>query len=69
MICRCGKPMENLGNVNGVVFASCPPQWDEMHVCHECKVKRNVRRRDSLYTPSLHILDGYTEWQPEDDQC
>jgi len=35
--------MKNIGNVNGVVFTSDPPQWDEVWICEKCKVKRTVR--------------------------
>ena len=40
---KCNKEMENKGNYNGVVFTSFPPQWDELHVCDNCKLKKTVR--------------------------
>ena len=44
MICPgCGKPMINLGNTSGVVYASLPPQWDETLVCQGCKTKKTIR--------------------------
>ena len=47
--------MENLGNVDNIVFASNPPQWDITFVCHSCKVKKRVRirGRDHVYPIDL----------------
>ena len=52
---KCGKDMENLGNVDNIVFASNPPQWDITFVCHSCKVKKRVRirGRDHVYPIDL----------------
>lgn len=52
--------MKNLGNISGIVYTSYPCQWDEVHVCDDCKIKQTVRVGDKMPTNYLHISD-YTE--------
>ncbi len=42
-LCECGKEMENLGNIDHIIYTSYPPQWDETWVCRGCKKKRVKR--------------------------
>lgn len=39
---KCGKPMENKGNVDRRIFATYPPCWNDTYVCEDCKVKKSV---------------------------
>jgi hypothetical protein len=41
--CDCGKEMENLGNISGIILDSFPPQWDETWICRSCKKERTIR--------------------------
>lgn len=54
----CGKLMQNLGNVNGTVYTSYPPQWDDTPVCHGCQIKKVIRRHGQL-PPNMDYLDSY----------
>ncbi len=56
---KCDKPMRNLGNVSGVIRASFPPQWEEVYVCEECKVKKTVHVKQ--YCVSVYDLSKYEE--------
>lgn len=47
---ECRGPMENKGNVNGMVLTSNPPQWDETWICPVCKIKKVVRVSAPLVT-------------------
>ncbi len=62
---RCNQPMENFGNVKGIVYATYPPVWREIHACRSCKVKvvETVRQHE----PPSHkaFLDGCEEIQGE----
>lgn len=40
---QCQRPMQNLGNLSNIVFSSLPPQWDDVYVCHACRVKKSIR--------------------------
>lgn len=40
---ECGKPMDDVGNLSGVVYTSNPPQWDNTYVCRACEVKTVLR--------------------------
>lgn len=40
---KCGNAMDNLGNIENKIYCSNPPQWDEVWVCHKCKLKRTIR--------------------------
>ena len=40
---KCGKQMINKGNLRGMVYTSNPPQWDDVYVCENCKIKKTVR--------------------------
>lgn len=42
---RCNRNMLEMGNLNNIVYTSDPPQWDEVFVCHVCRVKKIVRVR------------------------
>jgi len=58
IICnKCGIPMENLGNISGIIYASYPEQWDEVYACGECKEKRTVRKRGSAQSLYNFIKD------------
>jgi hypothetical protein len=60
MICpKCNEHMENLGNINNVVYTSYPSQWDEVWVCHDCKVKKTVRVHERI--PDKVDVSGYSE--------
>jgi hypothetical protein len=61
MFCpKCGRIMLSLGNVSGVVYTTAPPQWDEVFVCHPCRIKKTVRQPGyPMSIPSL--LDSYRE--------
>jgi hypothetical protein len=59
---KCKKPMDNLGNLAGVVLLSNPPQWDETHVCHNCRVKTIRRVFETLRSLPWLLrseIDGY----------
>lgn len=56
---KCGKPMINLGNIDGVIYDTFPEQWDDILVCDNCKVKIKLRRYGKL-APKRDISD-YTE--------
>lgn len=43
MKCTCWKEMKNLWNISCIVYASNPPQWDDVYICEECKTKHSVR--------------------------
>jgi hypothetical protein len=49
--------MENLGNVSGRVLDSMPPQWDDVHVCLGCKIKRTVRIREVATSPNIDLSE------------
>jgi hypothetical protein len=57
---ECNKPMRNLGNVSGVIFASYPPQWDITYVCDKDELKKTVRQRGATPEPQPNITN-YTE--------
>jgi uncharacterized protein YlaI len=59
----CDKAMKNLGNISGVVMTSNPPQWTEVYVCDECKIKIAVPVSGKVQ-PSYGYLNGYAEKQP-----
>jgi len=40
---KCNVEMENKGNVDNMIYASNPPQWDELYICEKCKLKKTVR--------------------------
>ena len=44
--------MKYLGNVSGIVYTSCPEQWDDVYVCDECKIKKIVREHGIIYDPT-----------------
>jgi hypothetical protein len=51
---KCGKPMQNLGNLDGIVMTSNPPCWYDIWVCHECKVKTPVMASENrLVVPDV----------------
>lgn len=54
---ECNEPMENLGNLSGVVMASNPPQWDVTYVCRADKLKKVVRKHGTMNFPE--DLSGY----------
>ena len=54
----CNKPMENLGNISGVVYTSYPAQWDDVYVCHNCKRKVN-KREHGKRLPDYSYLEDY----------
>lgn len=56
---KCGEPMENLGNVSGIVMTSMPPQWDEVLVCRKDRTKRTRRVHGTM--PEQPNLDGYKD--------
>jgi hypothetical protein len=59
MICsQCSKEMVNLGNVTGIILTSWPVQWDDTYVCHECKIRKNVRVSGST-GPDYTFLGSY----------
>lgn len=44
MVClKCNSPMDYLGNIDHIVYPTDPPQWDEIWVCHKCKLKKTIR--------------------------
>lgn len=56
---KCDKPMKNLGNVDNITLASNPPQWDDVYVCENDKIKKTVRKHGTLsFKPDL---SGYKE--------
>ncbi len=63
IICnKCKRVMKCLGNVNNMVYASYPAQWDEVYVCDKCKTKKTVRERAQMFDPIEHRdLEKYTE--------
>lgn len=61
---RCKRVMHNLGNVSGLHLMSYPPQWDEVHACHGCRVRTTVRVRGSL-PPDTSFLEDYEEVRAE----
>lgn len=50
--------MVNLGNISNIVYTSYPSKWDEVHVCHDCKVKKSVRVWGERL-PDHSKIDGY----------
>ena len=41
---KCGERMVNLENASKIVFnESKRPQWDNVYVCHTCKIKKTCR--------------------------
>lgn len=59
---RCGELMESLGNIDNSVMTTNPPQWDELFVCHQDKVKMAIRRHGEAQ-PHKPTLSDY-EWLP-----
>ena len=57
---KCNNEMRNLGNVSGIIYTSYPKQWDDVHVCDECKIKINERRHGTL-PPNFDYLKDYTQ--------
>jgi hypothetical protein len=55
--CKCGKQMKNLGNVSGMIRASSPPQWTEVYVCHDCKIKKEIIVSGSLCDETFDFGD------------
>jgi len=53
--------MQNLGNVSGVVYASYPEQWDEVYVCHNCKLKVTKREHGAM-PPDYSYLRDYKDF-------
>ncbi len=51
--CNCAKPMRNIGSIDGIIHTRALPQWDEVHVCDECKTKKIVR----VYGDKLISID------------
>lgn len=49
---KCQIEMTNLGNLSGVVMTSYPPQWDEVYVCDNCKIKKTVRVQPEYPDPT-----------------
>jgi len=41
---KCGEPMQCYGNLEGKVVPMNPPMEDATWACHDCKVRRKVRR-------------------------
>lgn len=44
--------MKYLGNVSGITYTSYPVQWDDVYVCDECKIKKEVREHGEIYDPT-----------------
>jgi hypothetical protein len=42
---KCGREMEFLGNVGGIVYTTYPEMWDETYVCDNCKTKTIITTR------------------------
>lgn len=57
---KCKKPMENLGNIFGVVYTSMPSQQDIVFVCEKDKMKTTIRMYDSV-PPSYSYLSDFKE--------
>ncbi|MDA3815268.1 MAG: hypothetical protein PF549_02785 [Patescibacteria group bacterium] len=49
--------MKNLGNVSGMIRASSPPQWTEVYVCHDCKIKKEIIVSGSLCDETFDFGD------------
>lgn len=51
----CDKPMKNMGNLSRMIYTSYPAQWDDVYVCHDCKIQKSVRvmgaRDEDLWEP------------------
>lgn len=45
---KCGQPMQCYGNLEGKIVPMNPPEEDATWACHDCKVKRKVRRQVQL---------------------
>ena len=61
IICnKCGTPMENLGNISGVIYTSYPERWDDVYVCKECKEKRTVKKYGTVCCID-NSIEGYKE--------
>jgi DNA topoisomerase IB len=58
---ECGNPMENIGNISGVIYTSLPPQWTDVYVCQKDKVRKSVRKTGD-WNKSRHFAN-YTEVQ------
>src|SRR5271155_2553080 len=50
--------MTNLGNIDGFVMTSNPPQWNDVLVCHGCKIKKVVQRQ-AAPLPTFNYLNNY----------
>lgn len=61
---KCGQPMINKGNVNGVVLTSNPPQWDELWVCDKDRTKLTKRVAGQLVTDTQQLTDPSRLPQP-----
>ncbi len=57
----CSKPMENLGNVSGIFYTSTIPQWDDVYVCRDDKVKKTVRKHGYMPSPGCSFAYECTE--------
>jgi hypothetical protein len=57
---ECNQEMENLGNVSGMIYTSYPAQWDVVHCCRKCEVKKTERVHGSL-PPDMSFLQKYKE--------
>jgi len=55
----CKNQMTNEGNISNAHYMTDPPQWDEVHACHKCKVTKTLR----VYGERIETKDlsGYTE--------
>jgi len=56
----CNKPMRFLGNIDKIVYASYPPQWDDTYVCDNCKTKEKVREY-GLQSVNYDFLKEYID--------
>ena len=56
---ECNQPMQNLGNISGVIYTSYPPQWDETYACHTCKRKESKRVSGKNMFTDYSFLNDY----------
>ena len=57
---KCKKNMECLGNISGTIYLTLPAMWQEVFVCHSCKLKKTITVIDKSSTDHSY-LNKYKE--------
>lgn len=58
---KCKQSMEFLGNISNIIYASYPPQWDEVYICRNCKEKKTLREHGALPSDYSFVNDYFEQ--------